>query len=52
VSALVKRFLSEFAAEESEFERLKKREHELRAKVRAFSAEDRVPREKLYERRR
>jgi hypothetical protein len=52
VSALVKQFLSEFAAEESEFERLKHRERELRARIRTFSAEDRLPRDELYERRR
>jgi hypothetical protein len=55
VSAIVRRFLTEFAAEESEFERLKRWEGELRDRIRSFSAADRLSREaahSLSERRR
>lgn len=51
VSALVKRFLAEYAGEEeSEFERLARQEREARAEIRSFRAADRLPRDKLYER--
>jgi predicted transcriptional regulator len=52
VSALVKRFLTELAAEESEFERLKRLESEARARIVHFSASDRLPRDEVYDRRR
>lgn len=52
VSAVVKRFLMDYAAEESEFERLAREEKELRKKVRNFSAADRLTRDEMYERRR
>ncbi len=52
VSALVKQFLSEFAAGESEFERLKKMERALRARIAAFRAADRWPRREVHETRR
>jgi len=52
VSAVVKRFLTEYAAEESEFERLARTEKELRKQVRNFSAADRLTRDEMYERRR
>jgi hypothetical protein len=52
VSALVKRFLSELAAGETEFERLKRLERETRARIGDFSAADRLPRDELYARRR
>jgi hypothetical protein len=38
VSALVKRFLTELAADESDGERLKREERELRARIPAFRA--------------
>ena len=44
VSALVKQFLSEFAAGETEFERLKRKERTLRAQITTFRAADRLPR--------
>ncbi|MGH6740933.1 MAG: DUF6364 family protein [Bradyrhizobium sp.] len=50
VSALVKRFLTELAAGESEFERLKWLERETRARIVNFSASDRLPRDELYDR--
>jgi len=50
VSALVRRFLTELAAEESEFERLKREERELREHITAFSAADRLPRDKAHRR--
>jgi len=50
VSAMVRKFLVEVAQDESEFERLKRREAELRAKIRGFSAADNVPRDELYRR--
>ena len=52
VSALVKRFLTELAAEESEFERLKRLESEARGRIVHFSASDRLPRDEVYDRRR
>jgi len=50
VSALVKRFLTELAAEESDAERLKREERELRARITAFSARGRLSREDVHER--
>jgi hypothetical protein len=51
VSALVKRFLNELGAGESEFERLKREERALRAQVPSgFSAKDNLPRDRLYDR--
>ena|SRR5437870_1161126 len=52
VSALVKRFLIELASGESEFERLKREERELREQITEFSASDRLSRDELYDRRR
>lgn len=54
VSALVKQFLTELAAgeEEDRHERLLRQERELRARVKNFSASDRLPRDELYDRRR
>jgi len=45
VSALVRRFLIELASGESDAERLRREERELRARIMAFSANDRWPRE-------
>jgi len=52
VSALVKRFLVELTAGETELERLKRLEQEARERVVHFSASDRLPRDELYDRRR
>jgi len=50
VSALVKRFLTELASGESDTERLKREERELRARILAFSAGNRLPREAAHRR--
>jgi hypothetical protein len=50
VSALVKRFLTELASGESDADRLKREERELRARIRVFSAEERLSRDRLHER--
>jgi hypothetical protein len=48
VSALVKRFLIELASGESDGERLKREERELRARIAAFRAGDRLLREDVH----
>ena len=50
VSALVKRFLTDLAAGETEFERLKRLEHEIRSRITNFSASENVARDELYDR--
>jgi hypothetical protein len=50
VSALVKRFLLQLAAGESNVERLKREERELRERITTFSATDRLPRDEVHER--
>jgi plasmid stability protein len=50
VSAVVRRFLTEFASEGTEFERLKRREQELREQIQKFRAAERLPRESAHER--
>jgi plasmid stability protein len=45
VSALVKRFLKELAAGESDAERLKREERAWRERISTFRAADRLPRE-------
>jgi len=50
VSALVKGFLEEIAAQETETERLKRQERELRSKITAFDASNRLSREDLHDR--
>lgn len=50
VSALVRRYLTAFAAQESEFEKLERMEQELRETIKGFSAADGVLRDALYER--
>lgn len=50
VSALVRRFLVEVAAKESERERLKREEAELRDAVTAFRAADRLSRDDVHPR--
>jgi hypothetical protein len=51
VSALVKNFLTELAAGESDAERLKREERVLRGRMGSFRAGDRLPREDVHERR-
>lgn len=48
VSALVKQFLNQLAREESEAERLKREEAELRASIRSFRASDRLSRDDIH----
>lgn len=50
VSALVRRFLSELASGESDVERLKREERDLRARITAFSARDRLSRDDAHRR--
>ena len=52
VSALVKGFLVDLASGETEFERLRRQEQELRKRITNFSGADRLPRDELYDRRR
>jgi hypothetical protein len=53
VSALVKKYLIELAGQESDFERRKRLEVEVLAKIkgRGFSASDRLSRDEVHERR-
>ena len=50
VSALVKQFLTELAASESDIERLKREERALRERISNFRAADRLPREDVHRR--
>jgi len=50
VSALVKQFLAEFAAGESDAERLKREERALREQISGFRATDRLPRADVHNR--
>ncbi len=50
VSALVKRFLLELGAGESETERLKRQERELRERITDFDASDRLSRDDVHRR--
>jgi hypothetical protein len=50
VSALVKRFPSELASGESEAEGLKRQELELRQRITAFRASDRLSRDEVHDR--
>jgi plasmid stability protein len=50
VSALVRGFLIDLATDESEAERLRREERELRARIEAFSAADRLPRDDVHAR--
>lgn len=52
VSALVRQFLIDLAAEGGEFERLKLLEKALREQITEFSAADRLSRDELYDKRR
>jgi uncharacterized protein YdaU (DUF1376 family) len=51
VSALVKQFLVELAAGESDSERLKREERAVRERIGNFRGADRLPREDIHERR-
>jgi hypothetical protein len=50
VSALVRDFLLELAAGETDIERLKHEERALRDRISRFRAADRLPREQVHER--
>ena len=52
VSALVKTYLQQLAEIETESERSKRQERELRSRITTFSASDRLSREALHERSR
>lgn len=51
VSAVVRQFLIDFAASETEFERLKREEQELRTQISTFRAADRLSRDDVHARR-
>jgi len=51
VSTLVKQFLAELAGGEGNSERLKREERALRARIKAFRAGDRLPREDVHDRK-
>ena len=50
VSALVKAYLEQLASHETEIERLKRQEREIRSSIAAFTASDRLSREDLHSR--
>lgn len=50
VSAVVRKFLSEFAEDESRFERLRKQQDAVLAQIEKFTAEDRLSRDELHDR--
>ena len=50
VSALVRRFLAELAAGESNTERLKREERAMREQIGSFRAANRLPRKHVHER--
>jgi plasmid stability protein len=50
VSAVVRRFLEDYARTETEFERLREREKELYAQIEHFDATDRLTRDEVYDR--
>jgi predicted transcriptional regulator len=51
VSALVKDFLSSLGAGESEVDRLKREEREIRNRITTFRASDKISRDELHDRR-
>lgn len=51
VSALVRRYLADIAGSESEIERLEKLEQELRSRIKAFRANDRLSRDEVHARK-
>jgi len=50
ISALVKTYLIQLATQESEFERLKRLEQEIRDQILSFNASDRLTRDELHDR--
>jgi hypothetical protein len=48
VSALVRKFLAELAGSESDIERLKREEREIRERIRVFRATDRLTRDDVH----
>ena len=50
VSALVKQYLRQLGSGETETERLKRQERELRARIAGFRAADRLPRDEVHRR--
>jgi antitoxin component of RelBE/YafQ-DinJ toxin-antitoxin module len=50
LSALVKFYLEQLASKETENERLKRQEREIRSQITAFSASNRLSREELHDR--
>ena len=50
VSALVKAYLEQLASHETEIERLKRQEREIRCRIATFNASDRLSREDLHSR--
>jgi len=50
VSALVKAYLAQLASHETETERLKRQEREIRSRIAAFNAGDRLTRKELHSR--
>ena len=50
VSALVKRFLTQIASGESEFDRLAREEKEIRARIHGFDGGDRLSRDDIHKR--
>ena len=50
VSALVKAYLEQLATRESESERLKRQEREIRSRILNFNASDRLSRDELHAR--
>jgi hypothetical protein len=52
VSALVKAYLTELAGAETETERRKRQEREIRGQIQAFSAADRLTRDEVHRRSR
>lgn len=50
VSALVKAYLQQLASHETEIERRKRQEREIRSQIAAFNAADRLSREDLHSR--
>jgi hypothetical protein len=50
VSTLVGQYLTELAASECDYERLKREEQQLRARIRGFDAGDRLSHDEVHER--
>ncbi len=48
VSALVKNYLDQLASYETESERLKRKEREIRSQISAFTASDKLSRDELH----